>query len=99
MCISIYLIFFFIFTGMDSRRPSEGPSPIPSRPFHHQHHSADEEEEEEEGYDDEEEQPRAPTTKRTMEEEEEEEIYSGVEGQYNLCSGCSDIYLPFQSCT
>ena len=85
---------------MDSRRPSE--SPIPSRPFHHQHHSADEEEEEEEeeeGYDDEEEQPRAPTTKRTMEEEEEEEIYSGVEGQYNLCSGCSDIYLPFQSCT
>ena len=86
---------------MDSSGASESPSPIPPSPFHHQHHSADEEEEEEEeeGYDDEEEQPRAPTTKRTMEEEEEEEIHSGVEGQYNLCSGCSDISLPFQSCT
>ena len=79
----VSLFFFFPFSAMDS--------------IHHQHHSADEEEEEEEeGYDDE---PRAHTTKRTMEEEEGEEIYSGVEGQYNLCSGCSDIYLPFQSCT
>ena len=86
---------------MYSRRASsESESPIPSRPF--EHHSADEEEEdeEEEGCEEEEQQPRAPSKKRTMEEEEEEEdINSGVEGQYNLCSGCSDIYLPFQSCT
>ena len=85
---------------MDSSGESGSPSPIPPIPVHHQHHSAEEEEEEEEEWcDDEQEQPRAPTTKRTREEEEEdEEIPSGVEGQYKLCSGCSDI-LPFQSCT
>ena len=56
------------------------------------HHSTDEEEEEEEGYDGEEEQPRVSRTRRTMEEEEEEEVHSGVEGQYNLCSGC--LFFP-----
>ena len=80
---------------MDSSGESGSPSPIPPIPVHHQHHAAEEEEEEEEWCDDE---PRAPTTKRTREEDDDEEILSGVEGQYKLCSGCSDI-LPFQSCT
>ena len=109
MCISN---FFPPFSAIDSSGESS-VSRSPIRLQHHSSDEEDEEDEQEEGYDDDQEatpgHPTAPPTKRTVEEDEDEiedsqdsqesqEMHSDVEGQYNLCSGCSDISLPFPSC-